>query len=332
MPRRTRTLQGFTAVPNGIESHHAGTDTDSRCALRSRVLNLRWATWHTTVMAGVFINYRHDDSGGQAGRLYDHLVDRYGQDLVLRDLEWIKPGMNFVRWIEEAVGKCSALLAVIGRDWATTVDISHQRRLDNPKDLVRLEIVSALERDTLVVPVLVENASMPSEDELPDPLKPLAVINAIELSDKRWRQDVKMLEEALDEQTDLATATAEDVPAPSQAGPLTVASAEQPAVAEAVAPITTLPNLYGRWIFENPLGGQVVLDFTPQGFFAQGPAIAGPAAGSWLFNPGVNVLQLQGFFQATGMPFQTVFILQGQQEHAYVAVDDRGVQWTLRRA
>jgi hypothetical protein len=95
-----------------------------------------------------------------------------------------------------------------------------------------------------------------------------------------------MLEEALDEQTDLATANGGGRTRPlSQAGPPTVASAEQPAVAEAMAPITTLPNLYGRWIFENPLGGQV-LDFTPQGFFAQWPAIVGPVAGSWLFNPG----------------------------------------------
>lgn len=47
-----------------------------------------------------------------------------------------------------------------------------------------------------------------------------------------------------------------------------------------------------RWVFENPVAGQVVIELTPQGFFAQGNTFVGPVAGSWLFNPGVNVLQL----------------------------------------
>jgi hypothetical protein len=279
-------------------------------------------------MAGVFISYRRDDSSGQAGRLYDHLIQRYGQDLVLRDQESIRPGVNFVRWIQEAVGTCNALLAVIGRDWAAAVDLSQRRRLDDPKDFVRLEIATALERNTLVIPVLVENAGMPSEEELPDPLKPLAFINAIELTDKRWRDDVRMLEEALEEQTDLAGATPDDAPPPPTV-PATAAG--QPRADQGVAPITAIPNLYGQWVFESPVAGQVMIQLTPQGFFAQGNMLIGPVAGSWLFTPGVNTLQLQGMFQATGMPFQSAFFFQGQQGDAYIAVDEAGTRWTLRR-
>ena len=41
-------------------------------------------------------------------------------------------------------------------------------RLDQAEDLVRLEIESAMAKGMPVIPVLVENANMPSVGELPD--------------------------------------------------------------------------------------------------------------------------------------------------------------------
>jgi hypothetical protein len=38
-------------------------------------------------MAGVFLSYRRNDSGGWAGRLRDHLVLRYGADRVWQDVD-----------------------------------------------------------------------------------------------------------------------------------------------------------------------------------------------------------------------------------------------------
>jgi hypothetical protein len=34
-------------------------------------------------MSGVFISYRRSDSGGWAGRLFDHLSMRFGNNLIL---------------------------------------------------------------------------------------------------------------------------------------------------------------------------------------------------------------------------------------------------------
>ena len=70
--------------------------------------------------------------------------------------------------------------------------------MENPADLVRLEIAAALERDIRVIPVLVQGVQMPLEIELPEDLKGLASRNALEVSDTRFRYDVDRLIEALE--------------------------------------------------------------------------------------------------------------------------------------
>ena len=44
------------------------------------------------VLGGVFINYRREDSGGFAGRIYDRLSSRLGRDGVFFDVDNIPRG------------------------------------------------------------------------------------------------------------------------------------------------------------------------------------------------------------------------------------------------
>jgi len=150
-------------------------------------------------MTRVFISYRRDDCAGHAGRLYDHLVERFGDDAVFMDIDAIEPGVDFGERIEHAIGSCSVLIALIGDDWLDIKDSAGRRRLDNPADLVRLEIALALRRSDLpVIPVLVEGAAMPQAEQLPEDLQPLARRNALELSDGRWRYDADRLIEVVE--------------------------------------------------------------------------------------------------------------------------------------
>jgi TIR domain len=110
-----------------------------------------------------------------------------------------RPGVDFVQKIEDAVASCDALVAIIGNQWLTMTDEDGRRRLNDPKDWVRLEIAAALKRRILVLPVLVENAQMPSEAELPAPLRRLVRLNATELSDKRWDYEADQLTSVLKE-------------------------------------------------------------------------------------------------------------------------------------
>ena len=142
----------------------------------------------------IFINYRREDSAGHAGRLYDALSRRFGDDHVFMDVDAIEPGEDFTEVVEQKVGSCDVLIALIGRSWVTTTDREGRRRLHKPHDWVRQEIQTALERrDTRVIPALVQGAEMPAPDELPEPLQKLSSRNAVELRDARWGDDVGRL-------------------------------------------------------------------------------------------------------------------------------------------
>lgn len=144
----------------------------------------------------VFISYRREDSRGSAGRLYDHLITPQTRKVVFRDVDNIAPGENFEAAIEKAIRECNVVLVVIGKKWLT-VKKNKQRRLDDPKDYVRLEVATALQQKKTVIPVLVDGAKMPTENDLPDVLKPLAICNAVELRDSTFKQDIAGLLEKL---------------------------------------------------------------------------------------------------------------------------------------
>jgi hypothetical protein len=149
-------------------------------------------------MSRIFISYRRSDSAMAAGRLYDHLSNHFSDHLLFMDIDTIEPGEDFVEVLQNAVGSCQALVAVIGPEWLSSTDQAGQRRLDDPNDFVRLEIAAALERNIRVIPVLVDGASMPTLQDLPDVLAKLARRNALFISNERFRYDIGKLIATLD--------------------------------------------------------------------------------------------------------------------------------------
>src|SRR5512134_3673778 len=134
----------------------------------------------------IFLSYRRADTAGYAGRLAEALRSRFGRDSVFQDVEAIRPGSDFVHEIDGAIARCHVLVVLIGDTWLTERSASGGRRLEDPEDFVRLEIATALRRGMGVLPVLVEGAKMPPEGDLPADLRPLARVQALELSDSRW--------------------------------------------------------------------------------------------------------------------------------------------------
>jgi hypothetical protein len=128
----------------------------------------------------IFISYRRNDSAAMTGRIYDRLETHYGRRNVFIDLDSIPIGTDFREHIETTLEGASVLLAIIGDIWLNDSDESG-RRLDNPRDLVRIEIGAALQMKIPVVPVLVGKAGVPKEDELPASLSSLAYRNAIRI-------------------------------------------------------------------------------------------------------------------------------------------------------
>ena len=148
-------------------------------------------------MGGIFISYRRSDAQGEAGRVFDDLVQQFGEQTVFMDVSAIEAGRDFRKAIEEGVAKCGVLLVVIGTEWLQAKDEGGARRLSDPSDFVRIETAAALKRDIPVIPVLVRGARMPSAEQLPEDLRELAYRNCIELTHARWKSDIHLLVEAL---------------------------------------------------------------------------------------------------------------------------------------
>ena len=115
----------------------------------------------------IFISYRHSDSAASARSIRDRLVLSF--EHVYLDVTNIKPGENFVQDIHTALSSCNTLLVIIGKDWLNASN-EHGRRLDQPNDIVRLEILTAYSMGANIIPILVEEAPMPESDDLPEQL------------------------------------------------------------------------------------------------------------------------------------------------------------------
>jgi glycerophosphoryl diester phosphodiesterase len=150
----------------------------------------------------VFISYRRQETAWPARQLYDVLVAELGADRVFKDVDDIEPGDDFVERIQSAVGSCQVLLALIGPQWLTITDGEGARRIDDPEDFVRLEVETALNRDDVrVIPILVDNAKMPTPQELPQGLGALTRRQAVEINPVNFdtRRLLRVLSHTMDD-------------------------------------------------------------------------------------------------------------------------------------
>ena len=90
------------------------------------------------------------------------------------------------------------MLALIGPYWLAKGD-DGARRIDEPDDWVRLEIEMGLGHpDVSVVPVLLDGAKMPEEEQLPESIRALARRNAIELAVDGSTEEIDALVDSIE--------------------------------------------------------------------------------------------------------------------------------------
>ncbi len=177
----------------------------------------------------IFISYRRADSADICGRIYDRLVKHFGEAAIFKDVDNIPFGADFPRHLETILAQCAVELVVIGPHWLEIRD-NEGRRLDDPKDFVRIEVERGLSRDILVIPLLVTGAAMPGADQLPPGLADLVHRNALPVrADPDFHKDMGRLIRQLEEY----------VP-PLPPGPPSLADAER-RLAE--LPLDTVPDV-----------------------------------------------------------------------------------------
>src|ERR1700730_10604350 len=133
-------------------------------------------------MPSIVVTYRPSDSAGTAERIFDELVTKFGKEHVFRDIDLIPLGNNFQQHVEDFLSKTGVLLAIIGPRW---LHHNGRRQIEEDGDLIRMEIEIALRNKVLLIPVLVDYASMPKSEGLPGNITEFIFRNAAEVAPGR---------------------------------------------------------------------------------------------------------------------------------------------------
>jgi len=177
-------------------------------------------------MGAVFINYRREETAGEARALFNDLVSRFGENSVFMDVDNIALGRDFRQVIQQRLASCDLMLALIGKNWVGAKNQSGRRRLDDASDFVRLEIEAALTRNIPVTPVLLQGAQMPTVEELPESVRDFAYRNGFEISHNRWESDVQEMIKRLGLGTQRGAGTGSRMDAPAGPTPAESSSIE----------------------------------------------------------------------------------------------------------
>jgi hypothetical protein len=197
LPKRTRMPKLASNIrlrPKRSDAKEVERDHDTGETSQNKRSKIQLTT--TPRVGSVFISYRRQDSADITGRIYDRLVERIGTEAVYKDVDSIPLGVDFRKHLQDSVAQCDVLLAVIGKNWleASSDKGNEGRSLDDPRDFLRIEIETALERDIPLIPLLVQGASVPREQDLPPSLMPLVYRNAVAIRpDPDFRIDMDRL-------------------------------------------------------------------------------------------------------------------------------------------
>lgn len=136
-------------------------------------------------MARIFISYRRQDTEPFAVALKEELERRLGAGSIFIDTSSIDSGVHFPDAIARALGQASVVLVLIGRRWLTATDTNGVARLTREDDWVRREVRDALRARQAgrlrVIPVLLQDARVPSASDLPEDLRGLSDLNGFVL-------------------------------------------------------------------------------------------------------------------------------------------------------
>ena len=183
-------------------------------------------------MPTIILSYRRDDTGPIAGRIFDRLVGHYGSDQVFMDIDSIPFGLDFREHIKDTLKRCDVLLAIVGKNWAAA-DETGALRINEENDWVRIEVEAALAKNIPVIPVLIDNASLPAPASLPDGLRNLAFRQAAPVDSGRdFNPHMARLIKAMDQLLDRPQA-AKVKPRPTESAPEKVVGSIKEKSAEA---------------------------------------------------------------------------------------------------
>jgi TIR domain len=139
----------------------------------------------------IFENYRQSDDPGGAGRLFDRLKARFGAQRVYFDQSVNQGGDRYKEEIKKHILSARVFLVVIGPRWLDAIDNNGYRRIDDPNDLLRKEIIWAQASPKRIIPILLHGANMPRARDLPDDISTVTDLHAERISHGTFDADVE---------------------------------------------------------------------------------------------------------------------------------------------
>jgi len=144
-------------------------------------------------MTDIFISYRRTQTF-IVDRIHERICASFPRASVFLDRADFKPGTDFPQRTEQALRDTKVLLAIIDPTWASVQDpASLKRRLEIDNDWVRIEVERALGGKKIVIPVLVEGATFPTLEQLPDSIAALASRQYVEIHNDYFAEDMNAL-------------------------------------------------------------------------------------------------------------------------------------------
>ncbi|KFU78399.1 TIR domain-containing protein [Amycolatopsis lurida] len=144
-------------------------------------------------MIKIFLNYRTADDRFGVALLDRELSRTFGPETVFFASKSIELGAEWEKSMFDAVAESEAVLVVMGRHWLDAVDETGLRRIDDPRDFVRREILLAFELGKRVIPVRLDVPERVRADELPESLRPLSKLQDIAIGFRSASPDIDRL-------------------------------------------------------------------------------------------------------------------------------------------
>jgi pterin-4a-carbinolamine dehydratase len=152
----------------------------------------------------IFLSYRRADTAPHTLALKLELEAQLSAAQVFVDTHQIRGADRWAIEIEVALRTAKVIMPVIGRAWVGPLP-DGRRRIDDPEDWVRKELVIALaEKPNSILPLLVDDAAALDPQTLPSDLQGLAAIQAIRIDLSAWQASIDTLVGRLSERFGLS--------------------------------------------------------------------------------------------------------------------------------
>jgi hypothetical protein len=122
------------------------------------------------VKGKIFISYRRASNQWAIERLFEVLADKFGPEDVFFDRATLEPGADWLDRLDREIAQASAVILVFSKEWAGD-KADGSRRIDQPDDMVRRELITANRHGRPIFPVIIDDSLPPGANQLPEGLR-----------------------------------------------------------------------------------------------------------------------------------------------------------------